>query len=230
MAYCVASDLFLFGVPRGAAPNPGRQIDSLTASTIHLDVHSFDLAQPVTVRAIGALPSPLVEGTTYYVEPVTEATFKLRATPTGAALTIVDAVDPILVIEPLNIDGAIAWADAIIDDMLTGQVVPLNPVPQIVRITSAELAAFRLVVAHSAQGKNLSDIVDRAEKRLARWLAGRPIAQTAAETRDNLAITEQRPSTGERERWPGTTGADGCLTQGGPIGSGRWGNGGGGWL
>jgi len=201
MAYSTVSDLYDFGVPRGATPNPGRNLDSLVSSVATLDVHGFTTGDPISFRAIGTMPSGLVAGTTYYAEAVTESTFKVRATPTGSALSIGVAADPIVVIAPLNTDAAITWADAMVDDMLTDQTVPLSPVPQIIRITSAELAAFRLVGSRSAQSRSLTDIMDRAQKRLDRWLAGRPVTGTADDTRDNLAVADTTPTTGASDGW-----------------------------
>ncbi len=121
-SYCAASDLYDFGMPRGAATNPGHLIASVSAgaNTLELDQHGFAAGNPVLFRAEagGSLPSPLVEGTTYYAIPVTESTFSVAATDGGAAIDLTTAGSRILVIAPLPVTQAIAWASRIIDDML----------------------------------------------------------------------------------------------------------------
>lgn len=191
MAYSQESDLYAFGIPRGGAPNPARALDSLTSSVCTLDSHGFSTGDPIIFRGAGdgGLPGGLTAGVTYYAQREAEHQFKVRATPTGSALTIVDATDPVVVFAPLPVDSAIAWADAMIDDMLTPHQVPLvAPVPEIIRMTSAELAAGRLLALTGAASKSLSEIVAGAQKRLERWSKGPAVPGADPDTRDNLAI------------------------------------------
>lgn len=139
------------------------------------------------------MPSGLVAGTTYYAELETESTFKVRATPGGSALTFSDATDPLMVIAPLDRASFIAWADRMIDDMVPGQAVPFDDaslypagVPEIIRMTSAELAAGKMLAQTGAASRSLADTVDLAQKRLARWAGGLPVRGTPDTSRQNI--------------------------------------------
>jgi hypothetical protein len=189
VSYCSDADVYLFGVPRGSVPNPGRPLYSLVSDVCTLDAHGFETEDPIQFRAAGdgSLPAGLAAGTTYYAQRQSESTFKVRATPTGSALTITTATDPVLVLEVLDIASARAFADAVIDDVLTGHVVPLSPVPQIIRITAAELSAGKLLAGKGAQSKSLAEVVDAAVKRLERWREGKPVEGASEDSRTNLA-------------------------------------------
>src|SRR6478609_2025292 len=90
--YSTVSDLYAYGVPRGAVPNPARLAASVLASSdaFTLDEHGFATDDPVSFRAEagGALPAPLVAGTTYYAIALTASTFKVAAAVAGAALDL----------------------------------------------------------------------------------------------------------------------------------------------
>ncbi len=189
LAYCTAADLYAHGVPRGSVANPPRVLYSLVSGVCTLDDHAFATGDAIQFRASGAgtLPAELTEGTTYYAEAGTATTFRVRATPTGGAISITTATDPVLVSAPLNVDAAIEFASEIIDDALTGHFVPLDPVPAIIRITAAELAAGKLLAGNGAQSKSLADIVDGALKRLERWRLGKPVEGATDDSHGNLA-------------------------------------------
>lgn len=191
--YCATADLYAHGLPRGSTPNPGRVLYQLADDTCMLDDHGFVTGDPISFigGGDGGLPTGLTAGTTYYAQRETEATFKVRATADGAALVISDATDPVVVISPLPTAEAIEWASAIVDDMLTAHDVPLDPVPEIVKFTTAELAAGKLAAMKGSASVSLSAVVDAAGVRLRRWATGVavPGADTAAETRANLAVT-----------------------------------------
>lgn len=197
-AYCAPSDLYAFGLSHGAVPNPGRPVDSAnaTANTITLDVHGFVLNDPVSFRAEsgGSLPAPLVAGSTYYAIPVTESTFSVAAAEDGAAIDFTSAGSLFVVITPLPVDASIAWASRLIDDMLPAGVVPLaEPIPEIVRMTAAELAAAKLAGRGGFASKPLTEIADAARKRLERWAQGIPIRGDNAPTPTNLASAAAVP-------------------------------------
>lgn len=196
-AYCAPSDLYSFGLPRGAVPNPGRLADSVSTSTdaFTLDVHGFVLNDPVSFRAEagGSLPAPLVEGSTYYAIPLTESTFSVATAEDGDALDLTSAGVRVLVIAPLPVDAAIAWASRIIDDMLPAHAVPLEePIHELVRMTAAELAAHKLMCGKGSS-KTLGEMVDAANKRLARWAQGIPLRGEDVPTATNLASAAAVP-------------------------------------
>lgn len=202
MPYCSPSDLYAFGVPRGATPNPGRVLASAAGNVCTLDVHGFETGDAILFRPAGdgAMPSGLTAGTTYYAQAETEHTFRVRATAGGAALTFTDAEDPLMVIAPLNREAAIEYADRLIDDMAAGQVVPFDDValypdgvPAIIRMTSAELAAGKLLAVTGSASRPLSEIVDAAIKRIERWSKGLLVRATPAESRANIAAVAVAP-------------------------------------
>lgn len=192
MSLCQQSDLFAFGVPRGATPNPGRVLASLVSSVCSLDVHGLDTGTAILFRPAGsgALPTGLTEGVTYYAQRETEHTFRVRATPDGPALTITTATDPVMLIVPLPVAEAIAWAEQIIYDSLPAHAVPLAQgatVPEILKMTCAELAAGKLLALSGAASRSLADTVDAALKRVERWGKGIPLRDPNAPERTNLA-------------------------------------------
>lgn len=204
MPYSSPSDIYAFGLPRGATPNPGRVLASAVDSVCTLDGHGFETGDEILFNPAGdgALPAGLAAGTTYYAEALNEHTFRVRATAGGAALTFSDAEDPLMVIAPLNREAAIEWADRLIDDMCPGQAVPFDDaslypagVPPIVRMTSAELASGKLLSVTGGASRSLSETVDAAVKRLARWAGGVPLRGTPNTTRANLAASSPPGST-----------------------------------
>lgn len=195
-SYCAASDLYDFGLPRGAVANPGHLIASVSAgaNTLELDQHGFSEDNPVLFRAEagGSLPAPLVEGTTYYAIPVNESTFSVAATEGGSAIDLTTAGSRILVIAPLPVAQAIAWASRIIDDMLPAHLVPLTaPIHELVKMTCAELAAHKLL--KGAAPKSLTATVDEARKRLERWATGVPLRGENVPQAANTAVSASVP-------------------------------------
>jgi hypothetical protein len=203
MSLCQSSDLYAFGIPRGATPNPGRVIASLVDSILSLDIHGLDTGTEILLRPAGngELPAELSEGVTYFAEAVTEHTFKVRATASGAALTLTDTDDPIMVIVPLPVAEAIAWAEQVIYDSLPAHAVPIAQsaaVPQLLRMTCAELAAGKLLSISGAASRSLSDTVDMALKRVERWGRGVPLRDPDAPARTNLAASASAPPSDAR--------------------------------
>lgn len=215
--YAAPADLFTYGMPRGAVPNPGRLLAavSVSADTLTLDVHGLadDDAFSVRATAGGALPAPLAEETTYYAHPLDEARFQARAIAGGPAIDITTAGDAerVLVIVPLNPLGWIQWASRVIDDMLPAHVVPLVRVddaglredqagydpttgkfPEIIVMTCAELAIGKGLGFGGTASKTLSAAVDFAQKRIARWAAGVPV-RTKGQTPANLSAAASVP-------------------------------------
>ncbi len=220
LSYCAASDLYTFGVPRGATPNPGRVLASAASNVCTLDVHGFETGDAILFRPAGdgVMPAGLSAGTTYYAQAETEHTFKVRATAGGSAITFTDADDPLMVIAPLDREAAIAWASRVIDDMSAGQAVPFDDaalypdgVPEIIRMTAAELAAGKLLASAGASSasiaprtgaasRSLSEVVDAAVKRVERWAKGLPVRGTPADTRAQTAAVAVAPYV-DRRGW-----------------------------
>lgn len=201
MSYCVAGDLHAFGLPRGATPNPGRTLHSAASNVCTLDQHGFATDDAILFAPGGdtTLPAGLAVGTTYYARRLSEHTFAVQATSGGSTITFTDADDPIVVVAPLDVDSAIAWADALIDDMLPAHVVPIDgDVPAIVRMTSAELAAGKLSAVMGCASKSLAETVDQAQRRLERWSKGVPLRGPDAPEAASLAISATASATDPR--------------------------------
>jgi hypothetical protein len=174
-AYCTESDLYDYGLPRGALVNEGRRADSVDASanSITLNLHGLTTGDAVRFRAAGsgALPTGLVEGTTYYAIRVNETRFQISDTDGGAAIDLTTAGSNLIVIVPLSIDAAIVAASALVEDMVPANALPFAaPYPQIVIQTTAEIAAAKLLIrTGSALPTQMSQLIDFAQKRLERW-------------------------------------------------------------
>lgn len=177
--YCTPADLYSFGLPRGSLPNAGRLAGgvNVTTNAIELDAHGFETGDPVTFRAEsgGVLASPIQAGVTYYAIPVTDSSFRVSLTVGGDAIDITTAGSGLIVIAPLPIASAIAWATKIVEDMLPAHVIPLDVVPEIVKMTTAELAIAKLASITGGKSAVTTDMVDFAQKRLARWAKGVPL-------------------------------------------------------
>jgi hypothetical protein len=198
LTYADPSDLYAYGLQRGGVQNAGRLAASvnITSNTITLDVHGFALNDLVRFRADagGSLPSPLVAGTDYYAIPAGESVFSVAATAGGAAIDLVTSGSRILVIAPLPIDSALKWASRLIDDMLAGHPVPLEaPIPEIVRMTCAELAAGKLQSLRGAASQSLAAMSDAAQKRLLRWASGVPVRGEGAQEPAQLSASAGVP-------------------------------------
>jgi phage gp36-like protein len=198
--YCTIDDLHEFGIPRGSVPNPGRVVASVntTDNTFTLDAHDLTTDLPITFRAGpgGALPAPLVAGTTYYAEPVDEARFRARAAVGGAAVDLTTAGSIVMLLVPLNKSAAIAWASRRLDEMLPGHVVPLEAgaVPEVIVHVCAELAAWKLTGMRGGVSKSLSDMYKAADEVVKRWAKGVPVrGAPQANKRANLAVSATLP-------------------------------------
>jgi len=159
---------------------------------IVLDDHGFDTGSVVTFRAEsgGAVCSPLIAGVTYYAIAIDETRFSVSASVGGLAISLTLAGSRMLAISPISFASAIEWADRLIDDMLPSAVVPLTaPVSPTVRMTSAELAAWKILSLTGGASKPLSEMFDFAKKRLDRWAKGAPIRGTNAPAPAGLAIS-----------------------------------------
>lgn len=185
MGYCTPSDMYGYGLPRGAIPNPGRLAASVStsANTIELGDHGFSDDDPVELRAEsgGSLPAPLVAGTTYYAIEVSSALFQLSEDPGGPAIDLTSAGSRIVVIAPLPVAKAIAFATGVIDDAVPAHLVPIDNPPPIIVATCAELAAAKLGYFSGGVSKSLADMLVAAQKRIDRWAKGAEVRGTGGQ-------------------------------------------------
>ncbi len=162
------------------------------SETVTLDGHGFETGDPLTVRAItgGALSAPLVAGTTYYAIRLDNASFKLSATPTGAAIDLTtDAVEMMVMRDP-DFDYWIGVYSRWADTNFPGHAVPFTPgkVPSIVESLTADLVAKRMFNVGGQASDSLKDMEITSAAQLARFATGMPIRDAAATAPTNLAI------------------------------------------
>ena len=211
MLYCDAADLYDYGLPRGALPNPGRLVAAVypASDTLELDGHGLRAGAPLVFRAEagGALPAPLAAGTTYYALPLTDSTFKVSATDGGAAVNLTTDGSGIVVTTPLAIAKVIEKNSRLIDDWLPAHLVPLTePVPVVVRSACAQLSANELLSITGQASAPFAMLQAALQKQLERWARGVPLRDPSAPARANLAVA--RGAAGDRG-WDG--GAPGRL-------------------
>lgn len=194
--YCSRGDVNR-RLPAGEITGSARVATSALASTdtFELDGHGFETNDEITVRAAegGSLPAPLVEGTIYYAIRITNATFKLAAAASGAAINLTtDGASVVVRKEPAYdyvIEFYSRWADSFLPAHAVPLATPLSDAYALVRGLVADLSAKRL---QNIDGKK-SEIVDAAEvaasKQMERFATGLTIRPTT-DARTNLAITK----------------------------------------
>lgn len=181
--YCSESDLYAFGLPRGSLTNPARLVSvDPAADAVTLDVHGFADGDEVSLRADagGAMPGGLTSGLVYFVKRVSESVFQLALTDGGAAVDVTSAGSRVVLCAPINIAAAIEWASRLLDEVMQGSTaVPLAaPVPEIIKMTCAELAAGKLMAGRNGS-RALSEVIDAATKRATAWAKKRPVGENA---------------------------------------------------
>lgn len=196
--YCTVADLYSYGLPRGGLPNPARLVDEVSVgdNSFALDEHGFVDGDELTFRADsidGAMPGGLTENATYYALRVSDSAFRVSDSVSGGAVDLSSAGNRVMVAAPIPYTSAIRWASEIINDMLPAHIVPMVTVPEIVRMTTAELAMGKLMSRQGAAAETLSAAVTGAQKRLERWAKGVPLRGPDAPARASLAASATSP-------------------------------------
>jgi antitoxin (DNA-binding transcriptional repressor) of toxin-antitoxin stability system len=169
---------------------------STVSGTFELDVHGFDLDDPVMLRAEagGSLPSPLLEHVEYYAFPVTESTFRVKGTTgSGEPLTLTTQGERIVAIAPLPIAAAISYASALLEEMTPAHARGALETSRTARVICATIAAGKLMSRRGPMTKSLADLVKDAQKQLDRWAKGVPVRDSPLTGRTNLAAAVARP-------------------------------------
>jgi len=83
----VTAGNFLFATPAGGGALKTFAVDDIATDVFDSPAHGFTAGQQVVVWGT-ALPTGVVQGTTYYARDITTDTFKLAATSGGAAIDI----------------------------------------------------------------------------------------------------------------------------------------------
>lgn len=194
-AYATRADLYRYGFPRGLLANPGRMIAAANATTnlLELDGHGFEDGDALLFRAEegGSLPSPLVAGTTYYAKRLTDSTFQVSATVSGAALDLTSAGSSIIVstsLEP-TIDAELEACSRIADTYVPAHAAPFTaPYPaEIVRCV-AKLAAASLLEITGQSSALIQAGAAQTREELKRLATGIPLRDPLATAQTNLAV------------------------------------------
>jgi hypothetical protein len=202
VAYAQQSDVYTYGLPRGALGNPGRLVDSSLAatSTVTLSEHGFATGDPLTFRipsgTNGSLPAPLVAGTTYYAIYETDSTFQVSATPNGAPITLTSDGVSVIVQKDLPFAQLLERYSRFVDGFLPAHVVPLAaPYPITIVALVAELTARRIQILSGVTSESMDALEASAAKQLQRYASGIP-ARDAATTQveSNLAVQATSPA------------------------------------
>jgi hypothetical protein len=205
-AYATASDLYTYALRRGVLSNPGREVESSSASTnvITLDQHLFETNDEVTLRAAegGTLSAPLVEGTVYYVVRLTDSTFSVAATSGGAAINLTTDGVSMMVKAELPVAALLEAYSRFVDDFIPAHLVPLDsPYPvTIVRIV-CELTAAKLLSLAGQSSVSMTEAEVGAKAQLERWSKGVPIRDATVTASANRAIVSTLASTADPRGW-----------------------------
>jgi len=151
---------------------------STVDDALELDAHGFALGTEVQFRAAGGggLPVPLSHAVKYYASPVDDWRFQISLAPGGVAVNLTSEGTTFLVLAPVPVEAAIERASRVIDDMLPSSVVPLiDPVADIIRMSTAELAAYYLTASNGTQTKSLTEVYDATRRRVERWARHVPV-------------------------------------------------------
>ncbi len=185
----------------------GLAASSLAGSdAITLDGHGFETGDPVTVRAdeSGSLPSPLVEGTTYYAIRVDNASFKLATTASGSAIDLTTSGVSVVVMRAPDFDYWIGVYSRWADTSLPGHAVPMGrdaAVPEVVECIVADLVAKRMFNVGGQASETLKDMEIAAVAQLARFATGLVIRTTGATASTNLAVMSTLASVADPRGW-----------------------------
>lgn len=192
-AYAARSDVYKYGLPRGALGNPGRIVESSLAatSTIELAEHGFALNDAVTFRVTqgGVLSAPLAPGAVYYAIPVTDSTFQVAATSDGSAITLTTNGVSMIVSADLPFDEVLEFFSRFADGFLPAHVVPLPaPYPVTVVAIVAELAAKKLQILSGLTSDSMRETELAAKAQLERWAATLPVRDAQGAQPANLSV------------------------------------------
>ncbi len=207
--YATKRDVYRYGAPRGAFASEGRLVESSIASTdiLTLEGHGFETDDQVLVRAIegGTLSAPLVAGTTYYVIRLTDSTFKLSATETGAAINLTTSGVSMFVTIALPFDEVLEFYSRFVDAFLPPHLVPLTaPYPITVVALVSELAAKKLQILSGVASLSMTETELAAKAQLERWAKGQAEPAIAPSM---LAVTSSLSDSADARGWCGSGGS-----------------------
>jgi hypothetical protein len=172
MAYATKADVYKW-IPSGSVSSPSRHVTaSASTDRISVDSHGLEDGAPVSFRAEsgGAVPSPLVTGTTYFVRDATEHTFKVAATDEGTAISLSSNGTNVLMVLEIPWDGWLEAASQQVDNLLPANATPfVAPYPPVVvNYTALIVASWALTFGGKGSDLIASEF-DRALEELKTW-------------------------------------------------------------
>lgn len=202
-AYATRSDVYDYGLSRGAIANPARLCASVLAATdaFELDGHGFETDAELIFRAEsgGVLPAPIVAGEAYYAIRENEQTFKVAAAVRGAPIDLTTDGAAVLVMTPLPFEKVLKFYSRFVDPFLPAHLVPLTPpYPDTVVGIVAQLSARLLQNIAGQQSNSMTEIQIAAKAQLERWAKGLPLRDARATAPANLSYSESAPAPSTR--------------------------------
>jgi hypothetical protein len=202
MSYCTRADVYALGLGPEAFARPPRLVEGVVAAsaTVQLSAHGLSADQPITLSvqsgggllgmAASSLPGGLVEGVTYYAQPLSGDTFQLSTAPSIAPIASFLSggvgVFGVFVDHGPALDAAITEADALLDAHLTAHKGPVTA--PVVRGVAARISARIYVGAHGlgnpvyAKAYESVEALRIMDERLMQgWYAGRPLPAGATD-------------------------------------------------
>lgn len=180
--YCTTADVYRW-IPPGSVSNPARLVASVATSgnVLTIEGHGLALNTVVTFRAEGGgtLPSPIVDGTTYYAIPLTDSTFQVSTASGGGAVDITTTGSNTVMVQALPWATWIEEASAEIDNTLPDFTVALSPVPAIVRSYASALVAERALTFCGVSSDALRERMISLRLELKEWRKGVPLRGTS---------------------------------------------------
>ena len=195
-SYCTISDVYRW-IPRGSVQNPARLVDvDTTTDTLTLDGHGLESGDEVQFRpeSGGALPTGLVEGTSYYALVTSESTFQVAASVGGPAIDLSGTPSNVLCVVQLPWAAWIEEASNEVECTMPAHVVPLSaPYPAVVVAYTAGLVAETALAYSGVASASIADRLTRVRAELATWRKqGVPIRGAVRPASSNLAIVGSR--------------------------------------
>jgi hypothetical protein len=206
--YCSRGDVNR-RLPAGSLDGPSRLVDSALAATdvFVLDGHGLETDDALNVRAAegGSLPAPLVAGTTYYAIRLTNATFKVAASPGGSPIDLSSDGSSVVVSRAPDYDSVIEYYSRWADTFLPREVVPLtSPIHPLVKGLVVDLSAKRLLNLDGKDSKIIDVSEMSAKAQLERLATGIPLRAPVAGAPANLAVVASITTTDPRGWGSGT--------------------------
>lgn len=212
-AYAQRRHVFRHGLPRGTLGMPARVVELVSTATdlFELDGHGFEDGDELLVRALegGTLPTPLVQNGTYYAKRISDSTFKVAATPSGAAIDLTGANGgQVAVATPLPFDATLEYFSRWVDGIIPHHV-PLTPdddgeYPLVVTVTVAKLTSRELQRLAGISSESMKEVLEESMTQVKAWAAGRPIRDARVTTSSNLAVTGTSTTARDPRGWGGT--------------------------